>query len=232
MIRVLDHHPAEDHDPRSVQNFHVARFVSDVPTKGTYWNPPSWRLDQGQTGHCGGMASINEAGASPFRYKPPKPATPIDHAHNFYYCAKDWQLDPWGREDGTSTLAMMKVGQRLGHWQSYAWARTLDDLKRNLQVGPFLFGVPMYTGMFSPDSDGIIRATGQPAGGHLMCAFAWSPNWRNSRGKQKGPMLSLAQSWGRDHGDGGIVRLPLEDAAMLLSQGEAGVPVGRKLVTA
>jgi len=34
--RVLDHHPSEDHDPRSVENFHVARFVSDVPTKGSY----------------------------------------------------------------------------------------------------------------------------------------------------------------------------------------------------
>jgi len=119
---------------------------------------------------------------------------------------------------------MMKVGQRRGLWKSYAWARTVNDLKRHLAVGPFLFGVPWMTGMFEPDTDGVIRATGVEEGGHLICAFAWSPNWR-----RKGPMLSLAQSWGRDHGDGGIVRLPLEDAAMLLRSGEAGVPIDRTL---
>lgn len=222
IARVLDHHPKEDHDPRSVQNFHVARFIADVPTVGRYWTPPYWRLDQGQTGHCGGFASTNEAGASPVRARP---VDPNSYAHQFYYFAKDWKLDPWDREDGTSTLAMLKVGQRLGHWTNYAWARTVDDLKRHLAVGPFLFGVPYMTGMFSPDTDGVVHATGVEEGGHLMCAFGWSPNWR-----RRGPMLYLAQSWGREFGDGGIIRIPMGEAGDLLQRGEAGAPIDRKLV--
>lgn len=222
---ILDHHPKEQHDPRSIERFHIARFISEVPTRGKYWTPPPWRLDQLNTGHCGGFASTNEAGASPFRQK--FTGDPNEYAHQFYYRAKEWKLDPWGLEEGTSTLAMLKVGQRLGHWENYAWARTVDDLKRNLEAGPFLFGVPYMTGMFSPDKYGIVHATGVEEGGHLMCAFGWSPNWYG-----RGPMLYLAQSWGAEFGDNGIIRIPMDEAGWLLARGEAGSPVSRKLIAA
>jgi hypothetical protein len=214
ITRVLDHHPAEDHDLRSIQRFHIARMVTDVPTKGRYWTPPRWRLDQGNTGHCGGMAATNEGGASPYRLKL---RDPLAEAHRFYYDAKDWQLDPWGREDGTSTLAMMKVGQRLGWWDNYAWAANTDDLKRHLTVGPFLFGIPYRTHMFDPNGDGWVEATGADEGGHLMCAY--------------GPTLHLVQSWG-DFGWKGLIRMSMDGAADLLANGEAGAPVGRHMVAA
>lgn len=229
--RILDHHPAEHHDPASVQRFHIARFISDVPTKGKFWTPPTWRLDQGSTGHCGGFSATNEIGASPVRGRILAP-TPNDFAHQFYYHTKDWKLDPWGREDGTSTLAIMKVGQRLGWWDNYAWAKTVDDLKRNLLVGPFLFGVPYRTAMFTPNEDGLVTADGDDEGGHLMCASAWSPRWRGRSGKTYGPTLTLLQSWGRAFGVNGVIRIPLDDAADLLAHGEAGVPIDRKLVAA
>lgn len=232
MTRVLDHHPSEHHDPLSVQNFHIARFIADVPTKGKAWTPPSWRLDQGQTGHCGGFASTNELGASPFRFRTGRVAPPNEFAHQFYYDAKDWGLDPFAREDGTSTLAMLKVGQRLKSWDNYAWAKTVDDLKRNLVVGPFLFGIPYRTDMFSPNRDGWIEATGAEEGGHLMCSPGWSPNWRAPSGKSYGPTLHLVQSWGADFGDRGVIHVSLDGAADLLANGEAGVPIDRKLVTA
>jgi hypothetical protein len=228
--RVLDHHPAEDHDPASVQRFHIARFVAAVPTKGKYWTPPAFRLDQGSTGHCGGFSATNEYGASPFRGKPA--VDPNRWAHEFYYAAKSNHLDPWGLEDGTSTLAMMKVGQLLGIWENYAWAKSVDDMKRQLTVGPLLFGVPYRTAMFSPNADGVVTADGIDEGGHLMCASAWSPNWRGRSGKKYGPVLTLLQSWGREFGDNGVIRIPFDDAADLLAYGEAGVPISRKLVTA
>lgn len=228
--RVLDHHPKEQHDPRSVERFHVARFVTDVPTKGKYHVPPAWRLDQGQTGHCGGFASTNEYGSSPVRGKPA--VDPNRWAHEFYYTAKSHHLDPWGMEEGTSTLAMMKVGQLLRIWDNYAWARSADDLKRNLQVGPFLFGVPYRTAMFSPNRDGWVEATGADEGGHLMCAYGWSPNWRGPSGKTYGPTLYLLQSWGLSFGYRGVIRIAMDGAADLLAHGEAGVPIDRKLVTA
>lgn len=225
--RVLDHHPSEDHDPRSIERFRINRFVADVPTKGRYWVPPAWRLDQGQTGHCGGHAGENEAGSSPVRHKP---ADPHAEAHAFYYSAKDWQLDPWGREDGTSTLAMMKVGQRLGHWGAYAWAQAEGDMKRHLEVGPFLFGVPYRTAMFSPNADGFVETTGNDEGGHLMCAYGWSKNWRGPSGKTYGETLFLLQSWGVGFGYKGVIRIPMDGAADLLANGEAGVPIDRKLI--
>lgn len=229
---VLDHHPGEDHDPLSVQNFHIARFIPAVPTKGKIWTPPYWRLNQKQTGHCGGFASTNELGASPFRFRPGKGAAPNDYAHQFYYDAKDWKYDPWGREDGTSTLAMMKVGQRLKAWDNYAWAKTVDDLKRNLAVGPFLFGIPYRTDMFHPNRDGWIEATGAEEGGHLMCGYGWSTNWRAPSGKTYGPTAHFVQSWGADFGQGGLIHVSLNGAADLLANGEAGVPINRELVKA
>lgn len=228
MNRVLDHHPSEHHDPRSIERFHIARMIEDVPTRGRYWPRPRWQLDQEQTGHCGGHAATNEGGASPFRLKPFDPGA---LAHRFYYFAKDWQLDPWGREDGTSTLAMMKVGQRLGWWDNYAWARNTDDLKRHLQVGPFLFGVPYRTAMFDPNGDGFCETAGVDEGGHLMCAYGWSKNWRGPSGKTYGEVLFLLQSWG-DFGLKGTIRIPMDGAGDLLANGEAGVPVDRKLVAA
>lgn len=228
--RVLDHHPSEHHDPRSVERFHIQRFIEEVPTRGRYWVPARWHLNQDASGHCGGMAAMNEGGASPFRLKPPDP---ILRAHQFYYAAKDWGLDPWGREDGTSTLAMMQVGQRVLWWDNYAWATTVDDLKRHLEVGPFLFGIPYYTSMFAPNLDGFCTAAGVPEGGHLMCAYGWSKNWRGPiTGKSYGPTLHLDQSWGVAFGLHGRIHIPLGDdgAALLLSEGEAGVPINRKMV--
>lgn len=227
--RVLDHHPGEDHDPRSIERFHIARFVSDVPTKGRYWTPPAWRLDQGQTGHCGGFSSVGELGASPFRVKPKDPTS---YAHDFYYEAKRNRLDPFGLEDGTTTLAMMKVGQIHGHWENYAWARSVEDMKRNLEQGPFLFGVPYRTRMFTPNADGYAETSGNDEGGHLMCAYGWSKNWRGPSGRTYGETLFLLQSWGKDFGYNGVMRIRMDGAGDLLRHGEAGVPIDRKPATA
>ena len=216
MDRVLDR--IQEHDERS-RAFGIARLVAEPPEKAVWWvGGPV--LDQGREGHCGGFAAAGEAAASPFRQRGVDDA----YGHAFYYEAKDRKLDPLGREDGTSTLAMLKVGQLRGLWDSYAWAFGAEDRRRNLRVGPFLLGVPWMTGMFEPDSDGIIRATGVEEGGHLVVVTGWSPNYR-----RKGPHYRIRQSWGVDHGRNGNVYLPEDDMeeVHVRRRGEAGVPVGR-----
>jgi hypothetical protein len=216
--RILDRLPQKDPASRA---YGIAEVVPQVPTGSVWWTGGPV-LDQGQQGHCGGFAAAGEAAASPVRV----PGVDDAYGHAFYYEAKDRGLDPWGREDGTSTLAMMKVGQLRGLWDSYRWAFSLDDLKRNLVVGPFLLGVPWFTGMFEPTSDGIIRATGVEEGGHLVCVTGWSPNYAH-----RGPMFRIRQSWGKDHGKGGNVYLPEADMYRIhiQGQGEAGVPITRRL---
>lgn len=218
MTPILDHHPGV-HDPAS-RAFGIARRV-DAPITTAKYFPPGPLLDQGDTGHCGGFATANEAGASPVRV--PRITNAV--AHRLYYMAKDRLLDPFPREDGTTTLAMMKLGQQLSLWEAYDWAFTLPDIRRGLRLGTGLFGVTWHTGMFSPDVDGIIRATGIGEGGHLIDVNGWSPNYR-----RKGPHFRLWQSWGQ-FGKHGYLYLPEEDAGQLLvdERGEYGIPINRHL---
>lgn len=220
-VALLDHHVGEQHDPRS-RAYGIARLVAEPPPDRTIvWTRGRVKLDQHSTAHCGGFGSANEAQASPFR-------VPVDEAwaHGYYYEAKDRKLDPWGREDGTSTLAMLKVGQLRGLWDSYAWSFSMEDNHRAIRVGPFLAGLPWMTGMFTPDVDGIIRATGAEEGGHLVCVNGRLKNYR-----RKGPHWRIVQSWGEGHGRGGVVYLPEADLydTQIARGGEVGIPVGRRL---
>jgi hypothetical protein len=219
--RVLDRLPQFDERSR---RFGADRVVPDVPTKGKAWEPGR-QLDQESTGHCGGFTVAAEAAASPIRVRGVDNA----YAHASYYMAKDHGLDPWGREDGTSTLAMMKVGQLRKLWASYVWAFSIDDVKRQLELGPVLLGIPWFTGMFRPTIENIIHPTGQEEGGHLLLIRRWTPNLIVN-GKRYGEAYHLRNSWG-----GQVNSWLLRDGlhkVLIDGRGEAAAPVERRLPTA
>lgn len=231
MNRTLDHHPSEQWDPRSVEQYGVRRLASGagVPTGFDADPTPRWWrggpvLDQLDTGHCGGFGAANEAAATPFRWQ----RIDDDFGHAYYYEIKDRRLDPWGREDGTSSLAVAKLGVLRNIWDSYWWAQSVDDIWTGLGLGPMCFGLSWMTGMFTPDRQGFIHPTGQDEGGHFVCATGRSPNY-----KGKGPTVRIRQSWGKGHGVNGNVYIPLVELGDLMLgrvsrwPGEGFVPVGR-----
>jgi hypothetical protein len=222
---VLDHHVGEDRDERN-RDYSVRRLLSAprLSPAPRMWTPGTHLRDPGQTGHCGGFAAANEAQASPVR------VTGIDnaYAHGFYYEIKDRGWDPWAREDGTSTQAVMRLHQARGLSRAYAWAFALPELLLAFQVGPVLCGTWWKDGMFDPNGDGVIHTTGSNAGGHLWLATGWSANYRGPSGRTYGPCLRGFQSWG-EWGLHGRFYLPLDEAQHLLfaDDGEAGVPTDR-----
>lgn len=223
--RVLDHHPGPEHRDERNRRFGIARLVSEVPTGSKFWTPGPNLLDQGSTGHCGAFAAANEAQASPIRVRGISDAW----AHAFYYEIKDRRLDPWGREDGTSTQAVMQLGQLRNLWAGYAWAFNLDDLYRQLEVGPVLCGTPWLSGMFEPNSDGVIRATGSDEGGHLWLCTGRYVDYISPSQRRYGPGIRVRNSWG-PWGRNGSVFLPAEDAKHVIFglDGECGAPVNRE----
>jgi hypothetical protein len=216
--RVLDRIPQKDERSR---RFGVDRAVPAVPTKGRAWTPGR-QLDQLSTGHCGGFSVAAEAAASPFRVRGVTDA----YAHAAYYMAKDHKLDPWGREEGTSTLAMMKVGVLLGLWRGYAWAFSVDDVKRQLELGPVLLGIPWWTGMFRPNADNVIEPTGTVEGGHLVIVRRWTPTY-TMNGKRYGEAFGIRNSWGGEV-NSFLTRSGLHEV-LVNGQGESGVPMERRL---
>lgn len=222
--RVFDHHPGQDRDEEN-KRYGIRRLLPEPAPPGTkIWVPGPHLLDQANTGHCGGFAAANEAQASPVRVK----GVDNDWAHGFYYEIKDRHLDPWGREDGTSTQAVMNLGRIRGLWSGYAWGFDISDTYRQLEFGPVLAGTTWTTGMLYPNPDGVIEATGGDEGGHLWLIIGRYRNYRGPSHKTYGPALKIRNSWG-PWGLGGSAVIPEGDAAHVIYErdGECGVPLNR-----
>jgi hypothetical protein len=230
--RTLDHHPGPEHRDERNKLYGIRRLLpetaavtANLQNVSRFWQAGSFALDQGDTGHCGGFALANEAQSSPFRVT----GVNNDYAHHAYYYAKDHKFDPWGREDGTSTQAIMRVGTSIGVWRGYAWSFSLADLRLSLEVGPTLCGTVWRTDMFTPNRDGVILPTGFDEGGHLWLLDGWYANFRGRSGRSYGPCGRLINSWGAGWGVNRRAVVPADGLADLVfgTDGEAGVPVNR-----
>lgn len=230
LLPVLDHHAggqrATDRDEAN-RRFRIG-LLEPVATPlhvSKFWARGPAEIDQGRTGHCGGECAANEAQSSPFRVR----GVDSGWGHAFYYEIKDRGWDPWGREDGTSTQAVMRLLVARGLAQSYGWAFNLDELRTGLDSGPELCGTTWMTGMFTPSADGIIHPTGVDEGGHLWLADGWYKNFRGRSGRTYGPCLRLLNSWSWGWGRGGRAVLPMDEAAHVIFDlnGEVGLPLTR-----
>ena len=203
-------------DERS-RNFPIKATVGSGKQRSYTWRCHA-QLDQGPDGACVGFGVAHELIARPAEVEG------IDAKYakeQIYWEAQkiDWWDGgsyPGGSPfyEGTSVLAGVKIAKRLGWIDEYRWAFGLDDLIMGVgHNGPAVIGVPWYSGMFRPDTDGYIHVDGYVAGGH--CVLVNAVNVKEKR-------FTIHNSWGSAWGMNGECYISFDDMGRLLSeQGEA-----------
>lgn len=215
MIKGLGRRPQFDERSR---NFPIRTMIAQKKPRSYSWSCPIV-LDQGQEGACAGFSFSHEAAARPAKV----PDIDADVARQVYRRAK--QLDPWPDDDsyeGTSVLAAVQACVERGWYTSYRWAFGLEDVLLALSYqGPVVLGINWYEGMAEPDENGFLQVTGNIVGGHAIATTANS---------QKKRAVRVLNTWGPEWGQDGTAWISHDDLRRLLSeQGEACVPIGRKV---
>lgn len=157
----------------------------------------------------------------------------LDHA-GYYLGAQ--QYDGWPGEgyDGSSIegLLAFMVAHPDVDVQSYRWAHQLYDLlvwfnQREHPTTAPLLGIDWHSGMWWPDSSGIIKPTGMVDGGHaLICrGYRFDRGWRYSlNGWTSHLWFQLHNSWSREWGDNGRAWIRGDHLQDLMdAQGECGL---------
>lgn len=206
--------------------FPVSVTVPSVPAGLTqkYWWSDGWWGDQGSSSHCVAYSWLHlledgpvvQDGLGGNRVKPL-----ITPARFYTEC----QLrDPWAGENysGTSIRAGAKVLTDLGAISEYRWANTVSDMINTLlMIGPMVVGTKWYNDMNTPNSSGIIRASGREFGGHAYVI--------NGVNLDSG-MFRIKNSWGKSWGRQGYAFIKISDFEKLLHNGgEACISFEKKL---
>lgn len=203
-------------DERS-KNFRVRDLVGEKPLRSYTWRCTTL-LDQGNSGSCVGHGIAHELIARPAESKG------IDHRfaeEKIYWEAQ--KIDEWEggaypnanpQYEGTSVIAGVKIGRRLGYYEGYYWAFGLADTLLGLAYhGPAVLGIYWTEGMMEPDAKGYIRPTGQIIGGHCLLA---------NQIEISAGCVNLVNSWGLAWGENGCAKITFKDLDKLLRMdGEA-----------
>lgn len=190
------------------------------------WTAPEGTpvLDQGREGACVGFGVTHEL----IFY--PVPIRGLDNGfarEKIYWVAQE--ADPWPGGsypnaspvyEGTSVLYGVKAAADLGYYKQYSWATSEKELALGVgYLGPAIIGVDWYEGMFEPDSNGFIHASGDKAGGH--CCLIIGVNVKSG-------YYTIRNSWGSGWGDGGNAKISRTDMASLMDDnGEACIVTQR-----
>lgn len=203
-------------DERS-RNFPIRSLVEDKPLRSYTWRCEEW-FDQGKEGACVAYALGHELASRPAETRGMEDNWLVK---NVYWEAQ--KIDPWSGGsypgaspvyEGTSVLAGIKVLHKKKFFQSYRWAFGLRDVLLGVgRNGPAVIGVPWKEGMFRPDSDGFIHATGRTMGGHAVIIRAINV---------KEGYVTIRNSWGKNWGVSGDCYMKFDDLEKILQEwGEA-----------
>lgn len=209
-----------EHDPRS-RSFSFAPAATTKP--GTVlWDHHGPVLDQGDLGSCTGNALAQWSNTAFAQQNPKGPDGFLteDDAVDLYSRAThlDGIKGVYPPDDtGSSGLAVCKAGERRGLLSGYQHAFGMDHLLLTLQHTPVIVGTEWTEGMFNPSSDGVIRPTGEVAGGHEYLILGCDV---------QSEMITMLNSWSDDWGIKGRAMISFADFAELLAnQGDVSVPV-------
>lgn len=181
------------------------------------------RLNQGDTGSCTGNATVGARNTSP-NHKPRDPIYDEMMARKVYALATTlddipgtWNEDGTGEDTGSSGLAAMKAGVKLGLLTSYQWCFGLDHMLLSLNDRPVCVGTNWYEDMFNPDSSGLVKVGGSLAGGH---------EWEIRGQSLEHRVFFGVQSWGDKWGVHGLFTISFDDVNRLLNEdGDVKVPI-------
>lgn len=204
------------HDKRSL-SFRIAdHFGTKAPLRTRNWTKHIW-LDQGQEGACTGFGTAHTLACTP-RSLAAKLGIDNAFAQKEYHGAQRFDEYPGEDYEGSSVLGVMKYAKSQGQITDFYWATTLDEILHCLSnVGPMVIGVNWYTGMFEPDANGMLHATGRMEGGHAPCLRGIDVRRQT---------VKVANSWGKDWGVKGDADLSWTDLDRLRrEQGEFAFPV-------
>lgn len=208
--RTFDRLPEFDERSRA---FGISEVVP-AALKSKTWRLKA-RLDQGREGACVGFGTTHRIAALPISFS----GATNEYAFDLYHAAQ--KLDQWPGEDyeGTSVLAGAKAAKNLGHFASYRWCFTVDEICAAVAwEGPVVCGTSWLEGMFSPDERGLLTPTGTSAGGHCYIIRGLTLKPSGVR-KGLGPLFRVTNSWGRSWGVDGEAFIRVEDYERYLMPG-------------
>jgi hypothetical protein len=225
--RVLDYVPrlVEANNRFLVRDLRVAQEAAEGVD---LWNTAvDWRggavLDQGQEGSCVGHGVVGEYLASPVRGKGDAIS---GHALAVEVYNRAKEIDEWEgvNYDGTSVRAGMLVGRERGWWDSFHWAKSMEELRQALQLGPVVIGVTWLADMYEADR-GVVTVGGNEVGGHCLIVDGYFPRWNRL------PRFRWRNSWGLEYGirGNGYVSRESLDQVLFQAGNECAVPTGRHL---
>lgn len=204
--------------PRDPGNRAFPAARSTGPRRAVRWHRAGPPLTQ-RVGSCTGNAL-----AGWFNSRPSRPAAaPVlneEDAERFYSWAThcDRIRGVWPPDDtGSTGPAVCKGARRNGFLTGWTHAFGVDHLLDALQLGPVMVGTVWLSGMFTPDSRGVVVPAGDVVGGHEYLADEYVPD---------AGLIGFQQSWGPGWGVDGRWYMRVADVAALLADGgDVTVPV-------
>lgn len=132
-------------------------------------------LDQGQLGSCTGNAATKCLSYGAFWGAGSANLSTTDAAKDEQYAVSVYsdatQVDPYSgayppTDTGSDGLSVAKVLKTRGLISGYQHATSIDAVLTALSTQAVIVGTEWREDMFSPDSQGLLRITGDVAGGH------------------------------------------------------------------
>jgi hypothetical protein len=204
------------HDPRSL----AYQVRADGTVKSARWERVIPVLDQGSVASCTGNAAVGHLGTQPEDATLASLLTSglvLDEQEALALYSAAEVIDgsgPYPPNDmGSSGLSVAQAAKNAALISGYQHMTSVAACQTAIQTGGFIVGSNWYTGMDSPDANGVVTATGTVRGGHEYECIGYDAQT---------DLWEFVNSWGTTYGVAGHFFYTSATFAQLLAeQGDA-----------